>query len=119
MAASNYAGKPLVRRARALRARQTPWEAELWDALRAGRCQGLKFRRQHQVGPHILDFYCAQPKLALELDGAQNRTAAGRALDAERDQTLAALGIQVLRFSNGTPVAAIEAAIAAALRATA
>jgi len=114
MVASKYSGKPLVHRARALRERQTPAEAGLWEALRAGRCLGLKFRRQHQVGPNILDFYCAQMKLAIELDGAQHRTPSGKAQDQARDQTLGAVGIKVLRFPNSTPLASIVAAIAAA-----
>ena len=118
MAASKYSGKPLVQRARVLRKKQTPAEAALWEALRAGQCLGLKFRRQHQVGPHILDFYCAQVKLAIELDGAQHRAPSGKAQDHARDHSLHSLGIKVLRFPNATPIAAIlkAAVVSARLR---
>ena len=56
-------------RARELRQEATPAEQILWDALRAGRLDGHKFRRQHPVGRFILDFYCAKIRLCIELDG--------------------------------------------------
>ncbi len=62
-----------VERARDLRRRLTPPEARLWVRLRREQLRGLKFRRQHPVGPYVLDFYCAEAKLAedvrLNLDG--------------------------------------------------
>ena len=54
--------------ARELRRNQTDEEKELWRALRGRRFAGFKFRRQHAVGGHILDFYCADAKLAVELE---------------------------------------------------
>ena len=47
----------------------TPPEARLWRCLKGHKLDGLKFRRQHSVGPYILDFYCASAKLAVEVDG--------------------------------------------------
>ena len=55
--------------ARDLRQRGTPAEELLWDALRNRRLDGLKFRRQHPVGPFVIDFCCPSRQLAIELDG--------------------------------------------------
>jgi len=61
---------------------------------------GYSFRRQHPIGPYILDFYCPAAKLAVELDGDQHATASGRAHDAVRTRFLGTKGVRVLRFSN-------------------
>jgi len=60
--------------------------------------QGVAFRRQHPVGPYILDFYCSTAKLAIELDGDQH--ALQREYDDARTKFLNEKGIQVLRFWN-------------------
>jgi len=110
-----YAGKPMVERARALRREQTPQEAALWEALRGHAFRGLHFRRQHQLGPYIADFYCAKLKLVLELDGAQHGEPMAQAYDAERTRTLEAQGLRVLRFPNQTPIPQILKALEALL----
>jgi very-short-patch-repair endonuclease len=56
-------------RAKRLRRDLSLPEVLLWECLRGGRLQGLRFRRQHPVGPYVLDFYHAQGKLAVEVDG--------------------------------------------------
>ncbi|MGZ7042759.1 MAG: endonuclease domain-containing protein [Thermoanaerobaculia bacterium] len=58
--------------------RQFPTRAEqrIWNWLRSRRFAGLKWRRQHPLGKYILDFYCPELKLALELDGHEGRNAA-------------------------------------------
>ena len=61
---------------------------------------GVKFRRQHPIGPYVLDFYCYELRLAVELDGYRHNAPAGRESDERRTATLAARGIQVLRFTN-------------------
>jgi very-short-patch-repair endonuclease len=61
-------------RRRALRGRATDAERLLWRLLQARQLLGLKFRRQHPVGPYIVDFYCADRRLAVELDGGQHFT---------------------------------------------
>jgi len=86
--------------ARELRRNQTDDEKALWRALRDRRFAGFKFRRQHTVGDHILDFYCAAAKLAVELDGSQHGHPEGMQRDAERDKFLAQQGIATLRFWN-------------------
>jgi len=86
--------------ARALRKKSTWAEKLLWAWLRDRRFTSYKFRRQHPVGPFYLDFFCAEAKLSIELDGGGHGHPAQRAHDAERTQFLATLGIKELRFSN-------------------
>lgn len=93
----NYDAGTLIPRARTLRADATPAERKLWQALRNGRL-GVRFRRQQPVGPFIVDFYCAQAGLILELDGAGHLDR--EAYDAARTAWLAGKGLTVLRFAN-------------------
>jgi very-short-patch-repair endonuclease len=88
----------LDRRARELRREATSAEAILWEALRAGRLDGLKFRRQHAIGRFILDFYCAAHHLCVEVDGEVHEKQRER--DAARDSALLAHGIVTLRVRN-------------------
>jgi len=85
---------------RTLRANLTAAEAVLWNQLKSSQLQGRKFRRQHSVGEYILDFYCLEEKLAVELDGAGHSNVIGEAHDATRTAYLARFGIVVLRFEN-------------------
>lgn len=85
---------------RSLRKNQTLEESVLWDKLRNGRLAGYKFRRQHQVGPYVLDFVCLGKNLVVELDGAEHFTEEGKIADQRRDQALVLLGFTVLRFEN-------------------
>jgi len=87
--------------ARELRRNQTDGEKQFWRALRGRRFAGFKFRRQHRVGDlHILDFYCAEAKLAVELDGPQHGHPEGIEHDKERERFLAEQGIETLRLWN-------------------
>jgi very-short-patch-repair endonuclease len=70
----------------------------LWSLLRGRRFAGFKFRRQHPCGPFILDFFCAQSRLAIELDGGQHLESEAEAYDARRSRYLTKRGITVLRF---------------------
>ena len=72
----------------------------MWALLRDRRLAGFKFRRQHPVGPYILDFYCHEARLAVELDGGQHNEPDERARDTKRSAFLEAQGIRVLRFWN-------------------
>lgn len=83
-----------------LRNNLTPAEATLWKAIQRSQLDGRKFRRQHSVGNYILDFYCPNEKLAIELDGQQHYTASGRERDNIRDEFLKTINIKVLRFEN-------------------
>ncbi len=84
--------------ARELRAQATDAETKLWSILRDRRFFDYKFRRQHPVAGYILDFYCAEAKLVIELDGGQHQQAG--AYDQQRTEMLKQHGIQVLRFWN-------------------
>lgn len=63
----------LKRYARAMRASMPDAEALLWSLLRNRRLANAKFRRQHVIAPYIVDFYCAERRLVIELDGGQHR----------------------------------------------
>jgi very-short-patch-repair endonuclease len=93
------------------RKRPTPAEAALWDILRGRRSLGLKFRRQHAIGPYVVDFYCARAALVIEVDGPIHDKQAED--DAERTAFLEAQGLRVLRFKNEVvlkePVKVLEA----------
>lgn len=84
-------------RAKALRGDQTDAEQRLWYRLRGGRFLGLKFKRQHPVGPYIVDFICLAHRLVVEADGGQH---VDRGQDRARDAFLAERGLRVLRFWN-------------------
>ena len=84
--------------ARSLRTRQTDAERLLWHLLRGRNLLGFKFRRQQPIGRFILDYYCPEANLAIELDGGQH--VERQAYDASRTAMLEAKGIKVLRFWN-------------------
>jgi very-short-patch-repair endonuclease len=87
-------------RARRLRQGLTEVEKGLWRWLRDGRLDGLSFRRQHPAGPYILDFYCPQLRLAIELDGGQHTYRRQEARDQRRTAWLRGCGVTELRFRN-------------------
>ena len=82
-------------RARELRRQSTAAETRLWHFLRDRRLRGLKFRRQHAVGPYILDFYCSEARLAIEVDGGGHAETEQKAYDRERTRAIAARGIRL------------------------
>jgi len=87
-----------IRRAQKLRSAMTPPEIKLWQALRSQKAAGWRFRRQHPLGPWIVDFYCLDQKLAVEVDGwSHNMGQLGR--DERRDADLARRGVRVIRFT--------------------
>jgi very-short-patch-repair endonuclease len=86
------------KRARSLRRNLTLPEVILWQAIRSGRLKGLTFRRQHPVGPYILDFFCARAHLAIEVDGAIHGDSDRSRHDERRDHWLAKREIRVLRI---------------------
>ena len=95
---TNRSWKKVKQRASELRKKPTCAESVLWDQLRNRRLFGLKFRRQHPLGPFIADFYCAECRLVVELDGPVH---AGQVeQDSFRDAQMTAFGYRVLRFKN-------------------
>ena len=96
-----FHNRPILKeRRKKLRNNATPAEQQLWSMLKHSNLGGYKFRRQHSVGPYILDFYCPSEKLALELDGDSHFTEEAIVYDQERTAYLNALGTTVLRFLN-------------------
>jgi len=85
--------------ARALRRRETIAEEKLWRELRGRRLAGWKFKRQVPRGPYVLDFYCADAALVIEVDGYQHLEETA-AYDAERTRFLEGEGLRVLRLTN-------------------
>ena len=93
-------GEGAVPFARLLRKQPTWAERTLWKLLRNRQTAQFKFRRQHLVGPYVLDFYCVAHKLAIELDGDPHGNPMSRQHDLVKDRYLAERGIRVLRFWN-------------------
>jgi very-short-patch-repair endonuclease len=88
----------MIDRARTLRQIETPPEDLLWLALRNGQIGGMKFRRQHPVGPYVVDFFCHSAKLVVEVDGMSHDDQA--AADIERSKHLESQGLRILRVTN-------------------
>jgi very-short-patch-repair endonuclease len=86
--------------ARSLRREQTSAESLIWYLLRDRRLLGYKFRRQYPLPPYVLDFYCDELKLGIELDGGQHNADASEARDKRRDEFIRAHGIEVVRYWN-------------------
>ena len=100
---------------RDLRKRSTDAEVALWRALRSREMQGLKFRRQHPRGRYILDFFCVERGLVIELDGSQHFEAEQAVYDAARTRFLEAEGLQVLRFDDRQVLTEMDAVLEAIL----
>ena len=88
----------MVYRARQLRHKSTPPEQLLWLALRNGQIAGLKFRRQHPLGPYVVDFYCHDASLVVKIDGMSHIDRLEQ--DQERINYLQQQGLKILRVTN-------------------
>lgn len=95
----NGADANIFERAKRLRKQQTAAEEVLWLYLKQ-KPSGFKFRRQHPFGIYIIDFYCHQLKLGIEVDGSLHDDAAIKQHDTQREQVLNQLSIQLIRFTN-------------------
>ena len=89
-----------IERCRRLRRDATDAERRLWQMLRAGRLQGFKFRRQHEMGPYVLDFVCVQRRLVVEADGGQHFDPEGQQHDRRRDAWLRSRGPRMDRAAT-------------------
>lgn len=90
--------KNLIPRAKELRKNATPQENELWYKFL--RTYPIRFQRQKTIGQFIVDFYCHEAKLAIELDGSQHFTPEGITHDEARTAAINTFGVEVLRFTN-------------------
>jgi len=98
-----------MQRARALRKDMTDAERLLWRHLRDRRLGGFKFRRQHRVGPFIVDFICPEKMVIIEVDGGQHAINTSR--DEKRSLILQNMGYQILRFWNNEVLQKTEAVL--------
>jgi very-short-patch-repair endonuclease len=90
----------LKEKRKTLRSSLTPAEAKLWNLLQNSKLEGIKFRRQHSIGNFIVDFYCPQYLLVIELDGQIHFNPVNEEKDIQRTEYINSLGIKVLRFEN-------------------
>ena len=98
-------------RARALRRSMSLPEVLLWRALKGGAVERLRFRRQHPIGPYVLDFYCHAVKLAVEVDGASHGAGDRPVRDERRDAWLAAQGVATVRLPAALVLRDVDAAV--------
>ncbi len=92
--------QPAYKRARELRAAETPAEYKLWWALRKKKLCGLRFRRQHPLGPYFADFVCLRARFIVEVDGASHRNSVQIAHDEARTAWLERASYRVIRVWN-------------------
>jgi len=85
-----------MQNAKRQRQNMSPPEVRLWALLRRSR-GGVRFRRQHPIGPYVADFYCPAAKLVIEIDGQIHNFTVER--DLARDESIRGLGIQIMRIS--------------------
>jgi len=95
-----YQSSGLGRFAQQLRKEPTDVESLLWEHLRDRRLLGFKFRRQHQFGDYIADFYCREANLVIECDGQIHARNESWHHDRLRDAYMSSQGLRVLRFTN-------------------
>ena len=93
---------------RELRQTSTDAESLLWDRLRKRQLLGFKFRRQHQIGNYVVDFYCDKAGLVIECDGGIHSTAQTWHHDQNREAYMSGLGLRTLRFTNEDVLNEIE-----------
>ncbi|MBQ8486551.1 MAG: DUF559 domain-containing protein [Prevotella sp.] len=99
---------------KSLRLNMTSAEAVLWRALRGRGVGGWKFRRQQGIGPYVLDFYCPELRLCVELDGSSHDYRFE--YDEQRTAFLAEQGIRVVRFRNEQVWTSIDGVVAEIVR---
>ena len=113
------APKESVANARRLRRNLSPPEARLWSRLRARAAEAPIFRRQHPIGPYVLDFYCSKARLAVEVDGIGHDMGDRPQRDLRRETWLRAQGVSVMRIPASQVTRAIDDVVDAIVRAAA
>jgi very-short-patch-repair endonuclease len=99
-----------VTRARRLRRQMSLPEVLLWQQLRT-RPGGFKFRHQHPLGPYVLDFFCHEAALAVEVDGASHEMGDNPAHDERRDRSVAARGVMTFRVTAADVLGEMDAVV--------
>jgi very-short-patch-repair endonuclease len=92
--------KKLKEYSRSLRSNMTDAERLLWSRIRRKQLKNHQFYRQKLIGDYIVDFYCPKAHLVIEVDGGQHYSSEGKQKDRLRDEYMAQVGLNVLRFSD-------------------
>ena len=100
-----------VQRARHFRKNSTLAERRLWARLRGRKAAGIKFRRQHPIGDRVVDFFCEEAKLAVELDGSGHNRYSSEYQDLDRELELYETGVRVLRFPNNSVLSNLDGVV--------
>jgi very-short-patch-repair endonuclease len=96
----HYNKKKMTKRRRSLRNNLSKAEAIMWNHLSRRQMHGYKFRRQYSIDQYVVDFYCPELKLAIEVDGDSHFVSGAVKQDKARQEYIEAFGIRVLRFTN-------------------
>ena len=105
--------KAFITKARELRKDMSLPERLLWSELRGSQLDGLRFRRQHPMGPYVFDFFCGATHLAVEVDGCAHDVGDQPQRDAVRDAWMAERGIRTLRIPARWVLEDVDIAVAA------
>jgi very-short-patch-repair endonuclease len=105
--------RPTILRARELRREQTPAEKKIWARVRNHQLANLPIRRQHPIGPYVVDFCCEPARVVIEIDGDSHFESEQKAFDAQRTAWLEECGYRVLRFTNIEVHRSLEAVLQA------
>jgi very-short-patch-repair endonuclease len=92
--------KEMKERRQLLRRNMPKSETILWSKIRMKQIGGCRFRRQYSVGAYVLDFYCPDLRLAIEIDGESHDKPTAKEYDQEREEQIKQLGITIIRFTN-------------------
>ncbi|MEN8263559.1 MAG: endonuclease domain-containing protein [Nitrospirota bacterium] len=103
--------KNLKKFSKNLRINMTDAEHLIWSRIRRKQLKGLQFYRQKIIGNYIVDFYCPELKLVIEVDGGQHYSAEGKDRDHARDEYMNKIGMRVLRFSDRDVLKRIDVVI--------
>jgi very-short-patch-repair endonuclease len=106
-----YGNRELVGRARVLRSNMTRAEIILWSRLRSKKIDGYKFRRQQPIFDYVVDFYCDELKLIIEIDGEIHSLSEKAGYDSKRDKLLKINGYHIIRLSNLEVETALDSTI--------
>ena len=112
----HYRIKPLKATARSLRKRQTKSEKLLWQALRSRKLDGLKFLRQHPIGHSIVDFYCHEKRLVIEIDGGIHLNVDVKDRDKIRQKMIEDYDIRFFRCTTNEVESNLEGVLAGILK---
>ena len=105
------ASSELIERCREFRKNPTEAEAMLWENLRRKQIKGLKIRRQHPLGGFILDFYCIEARLGVELDGSVHSKQSQAEYDIARSLELSDHDVKIIRFWNSEVIKDVETVV--------